>query len=67
MMCTRASDFFKFIKRKHNNMIYNYVDDVIRLEGAPLAMDVITYLVELLDQLGFSHQQVKACQSNYQM
>ena len=29
MMCTRVSDFFRFLMRKRHYTVYNYVDDVI--------------------------------------
>ena len=43
MMHTQVSNFFRFIMKKHNNVVYNYIDDIIRLEKTPLALDAFTY------------------------
>ena len=53
MICTRVSDFFRFIMYKNNYLVCNYVDDIIGMELGNKATEAFNYLVNILQELGF--------------
>ena len=51
--CTRLSDFFRFLMRKRNYVVYNYVDDIMGIGPESTVFDSYNYLLQLLQDLGF--------------
>ena len=51
--CTRLSDLFRFLMRKRNYVVYNYVDDIMGIGPESTVFDSFNYLLQLLEDLGF--------------
>ena len=59
MMCSRLSDFFRYIMFKKSYIVYNYVDDILGLGIEPQAHEAFRYLLGILKDLGFPISQSK--------
>ena len=53
MACTRVTDLFRYVMGRRNDVIYNYVDDLIGVGRSDAINDAFDYLVGLLQDLGF--------------
>ena len=59
MMCSRLSDFFRYIMFKQSYIVYTYVDDILGLDIEPQAHEAFRYLLGILKDLGFQISQSK--------
>ena len=53
MMCSRLSDFFRYIMFNHGFVVYTYVDDILGIGTEPKASEGFQFLLQTLNDLGF--------------
>ena len=53
MACTRLSDYFRHVMKQQDFTIFNYVDDLMRIGPVSTVHKAYSFLLNLLQKLGF--------------
>ena len=56
MACTRVTDMFRYVMTQRNDIIFNYLDDLIGCGRPGEVETAFQFLKNLLERIGFSHQ-----------